>query len=127
MSQAKAETASEDSGITTHCCLLWQVERIFAHKADPAKQDQRLLVKWRGLPYAESTFESLQDVLKIGGQQDIIDYQVCLTPPVFDCLYTEKYTTSEVCQRALDSFVGGNMAVCAIDHMPNCCRSGSGV
>jgi Chromo (CHRromatin Organisation MOdifier) domain/SNF2-related domain len=54
------------------------VERIFAHKADPAKQDQRLLVKWRGLPYAESTFESLQDVLKIGGQQDIIDYQVCL-------------------------------------------------
>jgi Chromo (CHRromatin Organisation MOdifier) domain len=55
------------------------VERIFAHKADPAKQDQRLLVKWRGLPYAESTFESLQDVLKIGGQQDIIEYQVSAT------------------------------------------------
>lgn len=52
------------------------MERIFAHKADPAKQDQRLLVKWRGLPYAESTFESLNDVLKIGGQQDIIEYQV---------------------------------------------------
>lgn len=52
------------------------MERIFAHKADPAKQDQRLLVKWRGLPYAESTFESLQDVLEIGGQQDIIEYQV---------------------------------------------------
>ncbi len=60
-----------------------QVERIFAHKADPAKQDQRLLVKWRGLPYAESTFESLQDVLKIGGQQDIIEYQVCPQPTAF--------------------------------------------
>ena len=52
------------------------MERVFAHKADPVKGEQKLLVKWRGLPYAESTFETLQDVIRIGGQQDIIEYQV---------------------------------------------------
>lgn len=63
------------------------MERIFAHKSDPAKQEQRLLVKWRGLPYAESTFESLQDVLKIGGQQDIIEYQVPRVCRPFDSIW----------------------------------------
>lgn len=54
------------------------MERVFAHKADTTKGGQKLLVKWRGLPYAESTFETLQDVIRIGGQNDIIEYQVPL-------------------------------------------------
>ena len=51
------------------------MERIFAHKQAP-DGTQKLLVKWEGLPYAEATFETLQDVIKVGGQKDILEYQV---------------------------------------------------
>ena len=36
------------------------------------------LVKWRGLPYSETTWESIEDIHKAGGQDCIDEFQVVI-------------------------------------------------
>ncbi|CAL8472046.1 g11588 [Coccomyxa elongata] len=50
------------------------VERVISQRAEP-DGSLRYLVKWRGLPYGECTWETFQDIFKADGQQCIDQFQ----------------------------------------------------
>lgn len=56
-----------------------QVERVFAHRMEKDGV-QKVLIKWRGLPYAEATFEKLEDIFEVDGRADVVEYQVWACP-----------------------------------------------
>lgn len=68
------EQQMEEELVQQHQC----VERVVALKYDK-EEKLRYLIKWKGLPYVECTWELTEDVVKAGGEAAIQDYKVC--PP----------------------------------------------
>ncbi|KAK9824197.1 hypothetical protein WJX72_008454 [[Myrmecia] bisecta] len=50
------------------------VERVISQRMEP-DGSLKYLVKWKGLPYGECTFETIQDIYKVNGQACIDAYQ----------------------------------------------------
>lgn len=72
----------EEELVQQHQC----VERVVALKYDK-EEKLRYLIKWKGLPYVECTWELTEDVLKAGGEAAIQDYKVASPIPVLALLF----------------------------------------
>lgn len=55
---------------------LVQVERVVTERVQVDDGSLQYLVKWKGLPYSEATWESVEDIHKAGGSEFIDEFQV---------------------------------------------------
>lgn len=81
------------------------VERVVALKYDN-KNEVRYLIKWKGLPYVECTWELTEDIIKAGGEDAIEDYKVPVPTIVSDpsCLSERVWFPATIHSEALFPF-----------------------
>ena len=105
--QDPQEFSKMEDAFDQNCCT---IDRIIDHEG--SGKSSSYLVKWKSLPYCESTWETYEDLTKVDGLRHIKEYQNRNSPEALksfqQIIPRPNYTNTKPSNIPLPKFKGGN-------------------